>query len=80
MTDGREFTQIAVGGSLVLGGVVVPSEKGCDGHSDADVLLHAIADALLGAAGMAQEATSERAPCTSTRHTRQAPVGFAAFR
>jgi hypothetical protein len=35
---------------------------------------------ILGAAGMAQEATSERAPCTSTRHTRQAPVGVAAFR
>jgi hypothetical protein len=35
---------------------------------------------ILGAAGMAQEATSERAPCTSTRHTRQAPVGIAAFK
>lgn len=37
---------------LVLGGVVVPSELGLDGHSDADVLTHAVIDALLGAAGL----------------------------
>jgi 2-C-methyl-D-erythritol 2,4-cyclodiphosphate synthase len=37
---------------LVLGGVVIPYEKGLLGHSDADVLLHAVADALLGAAGL----------------------------
>ncbi len=37
---------------LVLGGVVVPYEKGLLGHSDADVLLHAVMDALLGAAGL----------------------------
>jgi 2-C-methyl-D-erythritol 2,4-cyclodiphosphate synthase len=37
---------------LVLGGVTIPYEKGLDGHSDADVLLHAICDALLGAAGL----------------------------
>lgn len=37
---------------LVLGGVTVPSELGLDGHSDADVLTHAIVDALLGAAGL----------------------------
>jgi 2-C-methyl-D-erythritol 2,4-cyclodiphosphate synthase len=37
---------------LVLGGVTIPHEKGLDGHSDADVLLHAICDALLGAAGL----------------------------
>jgi 2-C-methyl-D-erythritol 2,4-cyclodiphosphate synthase len=37
---------------LVLGGVVIPHEKGLLGHSDADVLLHAISDALLGAAGL----------------------------
>jgi 2-C-methyl-D-erythritol 2,4-cyclodiphosphate synthase len=36
----------------VLGGVEIPSEKGLDGHSDADVLVHAICDALLGAAGL----------------------------
>ena len=37
---------------LVIGGVEIPYEKGLQGHSDADVLLHAICDALLGAAGM----------------------------
>lgn len=37
---------------LILGGVEIPFEKGLEGHSDADVLVHAIMDALLGAAGM----------------------------
>jgi 2-C-methyl-D-erythritol 2,4-cyclodiphosphate synthase len=38
--------------ALVLGGVTIPHEKGLEGHSDADVLLHAVCDALLGAAGL----------------------------
>lgn len=37
---------------LVIGGVEIPHTKGLDGHSDADVLIHAICDALLGAAGL----------------------------
>ena len=37
---------------LILGGVEIPYESGLDGHSDADVLLHAVMDALLGAAGL----------------------------
>ena len=37
---------------LIIGGVDIPYEKGLAGHSDADVLLHAISDALLGAAGL----------------------------
>ncbi|MDO8473768.1 MAG: 2-C-methyl-D-erythritol 2,4-cyclodiphosphate synthase [Dehalococcoidia bacterium] len=37
---------------LVLGGVEIPSDRGLDGHSDADVLVHALMDALLGAAGL----------------------------
>lgn len=40
------------GRKLILGGVEIPSEKGLEGHSDADVLLHAICDALLGAAAL----------------------------
>ena len=38
--------------SLVIGGVCVPFEKGLIGHSDADVLLHALCDALLGSSGL----------------------------
>jgi len=38
--------------NLILGGVMIPFEKGLLGHSDADVLLHAVSDALLGAAGL----------------------------
>jgi 2-C-methyl-D-erythritol 2,4-cyclodiphosphate synthase len=40
------------GRPLVLGGVVIPGERGLAGHSDADVVAHAVADALLGAAGL----------------------------
>lgn len=40
------------GPKLILGGVEIPHAKGLEGHSDADVLIHAIADALLGAAGL----------------------------
>lgn len=47
--DVHQFTE---GRALVLGGVHIPSEKGLLGHSDADVLLHAICDALLGAAAL----------------------------
>ncbi len=46
---GYDIHRFAEGRPLVLGGVAVPAELGLDGHSDADVLLHAIADALLGA-------------------------------
>ena len=43
---------MAEGKKLVLGGVEIPHDKGLEGHSDADVLLHALADALLGAAAL----------------------------
>lgn len=46
---GYDVHRLAGGRPLVLGGVTIPHEKGLDGHSDADVLLHAITDALLGA-------------------------------
>ena len=47
---GIDFHQLAMGRQLWLGGVLIPHTKGAIGHSDADVLLHAICDALLGAA------------------------------
>ena len=49
---GIDFHRFAVERKLVLGGVEIPYEKGLDGHSDADVLIHAICDALLGAAAL----------------------------
>ena len=49
---GYDVHRLVEGRPLVLGGVRVPSERGLDGHSDADVLAHAVADALLGAAAL----------------------------
>lgn len=49
---GFDSHRLAAGRRLVIGGVHVPYELGLDGHSDADVLAHALIDALLGAAGM----------------------------
>ena len=46
---GTDFHQLAAGRKLWLGGVEIPHDKGLLGHSDADVLLHAICDAMLGA-------------------------------
>lgn len=46
---GYDVHRFAEDRPLVIGGIVIPSERGLDGHSDADVLLHAIADAILGA-------------------------------
>lgn len=50
--QGIDFHRLEKGLNLWLGGVKIPSEKGCVAHSDGDVLLHAICDALLGAAGL----------------------------
>lgn len=49
---GYDVHRLVEGRSLILGGVRVPFEKGLDGHSDADMLTHAVMDALLGAAAM----------------------------
>ena len=49
---GFDVHQLVAGRVLVIGGVTIPYERGLLGHSDADVLLHAIADALLGAAAL----------------------------
>jgi len=48
---GSDLHQFAEGRRLVLGGIEIPAMKGLKGHSDADVVLHSICDALLGAAG-----------------------------
>ena len=50
--QGSDIHALAVGRKLIIGGVEIPNERGLLGHSDADVLLHAITDALLGAAGL----------------------------
>lgn len=49
---GYDVHRLVSGRKLILGGVEIEFEKGLDGHSDADVVLHAICDALLGAAGL----------------------------
>ena len=49
---GYDVHPLVAGRALVLGGVTVPFQKGLDGYSDADVLVHAVMDALLGAAGL----------------------------
>src|SRR5512132_3617115 len=50
--QGFDVHALVAGRRLVIGGVEIPHERGLLGHSDADVLLHAITDALLGAAGL----------------------------
>jgi 2-C-methyl-D-erythritol 2,4-cyclodiphosphate synthase len=50
--EGWDVHALVVGRRLIIGGVEIPFERGLLGHSDADVLLHAITDALLGAAGL----------------------------
>ena len=50
--QGFDVHALVTGRKLVIGGVDIPNEKGLDGHSDADVLLHALCDALLGAGAL----------------------------
>lgn len=49
---GYDVHKLVEGRALILGGVTIPYERGLDGHSDADVIVHAIMDALLGAAAL----------------------------
>ena len=49
---GYDIHPLVSGRKLILGGVTIPFDRGLSGHSDADVLLHSICDALLGAAGL----------------------------
>ncbi len=50
--QGFDVHALVAGRKLILGGVVIPFEKGLEGHSDADALIHAVCDALLGAAAL----------------------------
>ena len=50
--QGFDAHALVAGRKLIIGGVEIPHEKGLAGHSDADVLIHAVCDALLGAAGL----------------------------
>ena len=50
--EGWDTHALVEGRKLIIGGVEIPHDKGLLGHSDADVLLHAITDAILGAAGL----------------------------
>jgi 2-C-methyl-D-erythritol 2,4-cyclodiphosphate synthase len=62
---GYDSHRLTAGRRLVLGGVEIPAELGLDGHSDADVLAHAVIDALLGAAGLGD--IGEHFPDTDAR-------------
>lgn len=61
-------------GPLVLGGVTIPDAPGLSGHSDADVVVHAVADALLGALGLDDLGT--RFPATDDRYRDAPSIGF----
>ncbi len=71
MTDmrigqGFDVHALVAGRKLIIGGVTIPHERGLAGHSDADVLLHAICDALIGAAGLGD--IGRHFPDTDTRY------------
>jgi 2-C-methyl-D-erythritol 2,4-cyclodiphosphate synthase len=63
---GYDSHRLAPGRKLILGGVEIPGELGLDGHSDADVLTHAVIDGLLGAAGLGD--IGEHFPDSDERH------------
>lgn len=59
---GWDTHRLAAERALILGGVTIPSELGLEGHSDADILSHAITDALLGAAALGDIGMHSRIP------------------
>jgi len=63
---GHDVHRLVAGRKLMLGGVEVPHTHGLDGHSDADVVLHAICDAMLGAAGLGD--IGEHFPNTNVKY------------
>jgi 2-C-methyl-D-erythritol 2,4-cyclodiphosphate synthase len=63
---GYDCHRLVEGRRLILGGIEIPAERGLDGHSDADVLTHAVIDALLGGAGLGD--IGEHFPDTDERY------------
>jgi 2-C-methyl-D-erythritol 2,4-cyclodiphosphate synthase len=64
--QGFDVHALVVGRALIIGGVAIPYGRGLEGHSDADVLLHAVCDALIGAAGLGD--IGVHFPDTDPRH------------
>jgi 2-C-methyl-D-erythritol 2,4-cyclodiphosphate synthase len=73
---GYDCHRLRAGRRLVIGGVEIPSERGLDGHSDADVLAHAVIDALLGAAGLGD--IGEHFPDSDERYRNADSLGLLA--
>jgi 2-C-methyl-D-erythritol 2,4-cyclodiphosphate synthase len=71
---GYDIHRLVTGRPLIIGGVTIPFEKGLLGHSDADVLVHAACDALLGAAGMGD--IGEHFPDTDPRYRGADSIGL----
>ena len=71
---GYDSHRLCAGRRLIIGGVEIPSERGLDGHSDADVLAHAVIDALLGAAGLGD--IGEHFPDTDERFRDADSIGL----
>jgi 2-C-methyl-D-erythritol 2,4-cyclodiphosphate synthase len=71
---GYDSHRLAAGRRLVLGGVEIESEVGLDGHSDADVLTHAVIDAVLGAAGLGD--IGQHFPDTDTAYAGADSIGL----
>jgi len=74
---GYDIHRLVPGRPLILGGVKIPSDVGLDGHSDADVLLHAVIEAILGAAGMPD--IGEHFPDTDPRYRNAASTDMLAY-
>jgi hypothetical protein len=71
---GYDVHRMAVGRKLIIGGVTLPHPEGLEGHSDADVLLHAVADALLGAAALGD--IGKHFPNTDPRFKGMSPTSW----
>ena len=72
---GYDVHRLVAGRRLVLGGVEIPFDRGLEGHSDADVVLHAVADALLGAAALAAKRLEELPGARAEQPDHDLPVG-----